>query len=209
MRGLFLHKTPQLLQAIFPNFWWRKSRLEKTVYLTFDDGPVPEATPLILKCLREYGAKATFFCVGANIVKNPKIFHQLIKEGHRVGNHTHHHLNGWKTDTDDFIAELEAIAPTYVTIDEDGKKGCTIETTPIVSSESGTLAMSILSNDEVEFVKLMTTMTNLGTYEEIFADAEKDALYKLVYPYDVPLNYIDEDGAEVSYMRPKKIGEFA
>ena len=106
MKGLFLHKTPQLLQAIFPNFWWRKSRLEKTVYLTFDDGPVPEATPLILKCLREYGAKATFFCVGENIVKNPKIFHQLIEEEHGVGNHTHHHLNGWETDTDDFINDI-------------------------------------------------------------------------------------------------------
>lgn len=106
MKGLFLHKTPQLLQAIFPKFWWRKSGLEKTVYLTFDDGPVPEATPQILKCLGEYGAKATFFCVGENIVKNPKIFQQLIEEEHGVGNHTHHHLNGWKTDTDDFINDI-------------------------------------------------------------------------------------------------------
>ena len=54
----------------------------------------------------EYGAKATFFCVGENIVKNPKIFQQLIEEGHGVGNHTHHHLNGWKTDTDDFINDI-------------------------------------------------------------------------------------------------------
>jgi len=106
VRGLFLHKTPQWLQAIFPKFSWRRSGIEKTVHLTFDDGPVPEATPLVLECLRTYGAKATFFCVGENIAKHPKIFDQLIKEGHGVGNHTHHHLNGWQTETNAFLQDI-------------------------------------------------------------------------------------------------------
>ena len=89
-----------------PNFTWRKSRRYKTIYLTFDDGPVPEATPKVLEQLGYYGAKATFFCVGDNITKYPEVFQEILKEGHSVGNHTHHHLNGWQTSTQAFLKDV-------------------------------------------------------------------------------------------------------
>jgi peptidoglycan/xylan/chitin deacetylase (PgdA/CDA1 family) len=70
---------------------------EKEIWLTFDDGPVPEITPAILDILAERNVKATFFCVGHNVAKHPEIFEQVQKAGHAIGNHTYHHLNGWKT----------------------------------------------------------------------------------------------------------------
>ncbi|WP_289022554.1 polysaccharide deacetylase family protein [uncultured Salegentibacter sp.] len=98
----FLIKYPFLLRKLYPN---RLTRLEaeKTIYLSFDDGPIPEITPWVLHTLEQYHAKATFFCIGDNIRKNPKIFQQILKGGHRVGNHTFNHLNGWKTKTDAYV----------------------------------------------------------------------------------------------------------
>lgn len=113
-------------------------------------------------------------------------------------------------DTKIFMDELEQLAPSYIVIDEEsGKKSCTIQTTPIVKSEHGTLAMSILTDDELVFIQSLTTIQSLGTYDELFADEEAHAIYKSVYPYDVALSYVDMDGNTVEYYRPKKIGEFA
>ncbi len=85
---------------------WRASFLDKTLYLTFDDGPIPEVTPWVLQQLKEYNAKATFFCVGKNVLQYPNIYQQILEEGHRVGNHTFNHLNGWKTDTMDYLENI-------------------------------------------------------------------------------------------------------
>ena len=69
---------------------------ERAVYLTFDDGPIPESTPFLLETLRRYGARATFFVVGDNVRKHPDLYQQLLAEGHSVGNHTYHHLGSFK-----------------------------------------------------------------------------------------------------------------
>ena len=119
------------------------------------------------------------------------------------------HVITYVTNTEDFLVELETIAPTYINRDEDGNVTTAIQTTPIVKSENGTLALSILTDDEIAFIGTMTTIESLGTYEEMFANPEALAKYKSVYPYDVPIAYIDEDGVERSYMRPEKIGVFA
>lgn len=95
---MFLHKTNFLMRALYPDFIWRKSLLEKKIYLTFDDGPIPEITEFVLETLAKYQAKATFFCIGDNIRKHPLIFQKLINEGHAIGNHTFNHLKGWVTD---------------------------------------------------------------------------------------------------------------
>ncbi len=109
-----------------------------------------------------------------------------------------------------FIEELEAMAPSYVIVDEDtGNKSWTIQHTPLVKNENGSLALSILSDEELMFINGMTTITNLGTYEELFANEANHLLYKSVYPYDVPLSYMDENGVAIEYFRPQKIGEFA
>jgi len=88
------------------HFLYKLETKEKVVYLTFDDGPIPEITPDILKILRERDCKATFFCVGDNIRKHPAILEKILHEGHSVGNHTFHHLNGWKTNTRNYVEEV-------------------------------------------------------------------------------------------------------
>ena len=81
--------------------------LEKKIYLTFDDGPVPIVTPWVLTLLKQSNIKATFFCVGANVTKNPEIYKQIIEAGHSVGNHTFNHLNGWNSDTNKYIENVK------------------------------------------------------------------------------------------------------
>ena len=101
---MYLIKTPILLKKLYPkNLLWNKPRADKVIYLTFDDGPIPIVTPWVLKTLKTFDAKATFFCIGENISKNPDIFNQLKAEGHAIGNHTFNHLNGWKTDDEAYI----------------------------------------------------------------------------------------------------------
>lgn len=95
---MYLIKTPQFIQSLFPNFVWKIPTSEKKMYLTFDDGPIPEVTPWVLETLKEYNAKATFFCVGDNVLKHPEVFQQVLDEGHTVGNHTFNHLNGWSSE---------------------------------------------------------------------------------------------------------------
>ncbi len=79
---------------------------EKKIYLTFDDGPIPEVTPWVLNLLKQENIKATFFCVGDNVAKNPEIYNQIIEQGHTLGNHTFNHLNGWNTDTNKYIENV-------------------------------------------------------------------------------------------------------
>lgn len=105
---MYLHFTPLLVQWLFPRFTWRReSSAGKTIYLTFDDGPVPEVTPWVLKVLKGFNAKATFFCVGDNVRKYPQILEQILEEGHQVGNHTYNHLNGSKTAMAEYLQNVE------------------------------------------------------------------------------------------------------
>ena len=93
-----------ILQRLYP---CGKCRVGKAVYLTFDDGPIPEVTPKVLAILDRYGVKATFFMVGENIDKHPDVFEQVIKAGHEIGNHTYNHVKGWKYSTADYIANVQ------------------------------------------------------------------------------------------------------
>lgn len=101
-------KAPWILSKLLYSrlIWKIPATQEPCVYLTFDDGPHPTATPFVLEQLRKYDAKATFFCIGKNVVEHTHIYNQLLVEGHTVGNHTHNHLNGWQTSTDDYINNI-------------------------------------------------------------------------------------------------------
>ena len=85
------------------NLIWNKDSTEKFVYLTFDDGPIPNVTTFVLNTLKSFNVKATFFCIGDNISKHPEVFEQIKAEGHAVGNHTYNHLKGWNTDDKTYL----------------------------------------------------------------------------------------------------------
>jgi peptidoglycan-N-acetylglucosamine deacetylase len=93
-----IHRTPFFLPLLYPkHLEWRVPTTQADLFLTFDDGPVPGPTEFVLETLQTFGAKATFFCIGDNIRKHPEVFQRIAKDGHRVGNHTFNHLNGWRT----------------------------------------------------------------------------------------------------------------
>lgn len=107
---MYLVKTPWLIKKWYSNFIWNFNTIEKTIYLTFDDGPHPTITPKVLSILNQFNAKATFFCIGKNVTLYPNVFEQIINAGHTIGNHTEHHLNGWKTADETYIKSIDEAA---------------------------------------------------------------------------------------------------
>ena len=95
--------VPRWLRMLYPNRTWSLPVDEKILYLSFDDGPHPTITPRVLALLKQYNAKATFFCVGNNVEKYPTVFNSIQAEGHSLGNHSFHHLNGWKSDNQIYL----------------------------------------------------------------------------------------------------------
>lgn len=107
---LYLKKTPWIFKKLFPERVWKIKTVEKNLYFTFDDGPHPEATLFVLDELKKFDAKATFFCIGKNVKENFSVYKRIIEEGHKTGNHTFHHLNGWKTDDKKYIEDISEAA---------------------------------------------------------------------------------------------------
>ena len=103
---MYLVKSPLLLKWYYPSLLWNMPRNEKVIYLTFDDGPIPNVTDFVLKTLKTFNAKATFFCIGDNIQKHPNVFERIKSEGHAIGNHTFNHLKGWKTDDKIYVENV-------------------------------------------------------------------------------------------------------
>ena len=103
-------KPATLLSLFFRGLTWTIPNDNNEVYLTFDDGPIPEVTPWVLDVLKEKNVKATFFCVGDNVAKNPDIYQRILSEGHTVGNHTYHHVSGWKMKNEDYKIEVDKAA---------------------------------------------------------------------------------------------------
>lgn len=96
-------KTNRFIKWIFPKYIWDIKNAGNKIYLTFDDGPIPEITEWVLDILNKYEVKATFFCIGDNIEKHPEIFQKVIQNGHSIGNHTFNHLKGWNFSTEEYI----------------------------------------------------------------------------------------------------------
>jgi peptidoglycan-N-acetylglucosamine deacetylase len=103
----FFVKTGKLLHRFFPQYEWKIQTKEPVIYLTFDDGPTPEITHWVLDTLKQFDAKATFFCIGQNLQLYPDITHKVLEEGHAIGNHTFRHENGWKTSTEIYVESAE------------------------------------------------------------------------------------------------------
>lgn len=108
---LYIATTPWWLRMLFPSkLTWRIPTKEKILYLTFDDGPNALATPFVLDELKKYNAKATFFCIGNNVQQEPELYKRLFLEGHRIGNHTHDHLNGFHTKDEVWLNNIKEAA---------------------------------------------------------------------------------------------------
>jgi len=105
--NLYFIKTPKPITSFYKKYIWHVQTNKKEIYLTFDDGPTPKVTEFVLDTLKQFEAKATFFCIGKNIKNNSKLFNRIIEENHTIGNHTNNHLNGWKTKTDDYLENVE------------------------------------------------------------------------------------------------------
>lgn len=104
---MFIEQPPELVRKLYPSAVWRMNPEEKAVYLTFDDGPIPEITPWVLDQLDKYNIKATFFMVGDNIRKHPEEFKMVKERGHRIGNHTFNHIRGFEYTAEDYLANTE------------------------------------------------------------------------------------------------------
>ncbi|GAB2772766.1 polysaccharide deacetylase family protein [Rhabdobacter roseus] len=104
---MFLHYSPFWLKLLYSSYLWRVPTQEKKLYLTFDDGPIPDVTEFVLDTLQQFKAHATFFCIGDNVRKYPAIFEKILQGRHSVGNHTYNHLNGWKTNDETYLANID------------------------------------------------------------------------------------------------------
>ncbi len=106
----YLIKTPWILQKFYPDCLWNVRTTNKTLFLTFDAGPHPQVTPFVLDQLSKYDAKATFFCIGKNVKEHFDVYKKIISEGHKVGNHTYNHTNGWKTTDKKYLEDVRQAA---------------------------------------------------------------------------------------------------
>lgn len=100
-------RLPGFVTSLFADAIWRLDKTRQVVYLTFDDGPIPEVTPWVLDVLRTEGIKATFFCVGENVMRYPDVYQRILDEGHSVGNHTYNHWQGLKKSNRDYLRNIE------------------------------------------------------------------------------------------------------
>ena len=110
---MFIEQPPQFIRQLYPRACWRMNASERAVYLTFDDGPIPEVTPWVLDVLDRYHIKATFFMVGDNVRKHPDEYKMVVERGHRIGNHSFNHLKGFKETTKHYLNNIDK-ADTYL-----------------------------------------------------------------------------------------------
>jgi len=112
---MLLSHPPKFIKRIFPSLIWRIETKKQELFLTFDDGPTPGVTDVVLDKLKAANVNATFFCLGKNIIEHPTLFQRILDEGHSVGNHTFHHKNGWKSPTFDFLNDVKLFNNVYQT----------------------------------------------------------------------------------------------
>jgi peptidoglycan-N-acetylglucosamine deacetylase len=205
MRNYFI-KTPWIFKKLWPSYLWSIDTNEKIIYLTFDDGPHPIATPFVLDKLKKYNAKATFFCIGKNVMAYPDIYKKILKEGHRVGNHTQGHLNGWKTDTDSYLADV-AEAAKYIDSNLFRPPYGRIKSTQAKKMKDCTIVMwDVLSGDFDESLSKEKCLSNVITGHTkpgsiiVFHDSQK-AFPRLSYALPATLDFFAKSGYTFNSIR--------
>lgn len=206
---MFFVKPPYLAgKLLFPLMKWRFPNNDKCIYLTFDDGPEPEVTPWVLEQLKEFNAKATFFCVGKNVSTCQDIYSSILKNGHSVGNHTFNHFNGWKTPTPDYLKNIDKCAelidsslfrPPYGRLKP-------AQYAQLVNKYS-IIMWDVLSGDYSEKVSKEQCLENVIKHTKagsivVFHDSVK-AKISLKYALPEVLKYFTEKGFEFRAITPK------
>lgn len=118
---MFFHRTPWLVQKLYPSLVWSVPTNEKVIHITFDDGPIPDLTEFILETLKKYDAKGTFFCVGDNLRKHSEIAKRALNEGHKLANHTFNHLSGWSVDDEQYLDNIKECEKHLAELKENSK----------------------------------------------------------------------------------------
>ena len=199
---MYFVKPPWLVKKFYPDCVWDIKSSEKNIYLTFDDGPHPTITGFVLDELKKYDAKATFFCIGKNVLAYQDVYQRIISEGHAIGNHTYDHLNGWKTDDDAYqknIMEASRVIksilfrPPYGRITRSQLKK--LRSAPV---KLKIIMWSVLSGDFDRKITGEKCYSNVITNTTpgsiiVFHDSEK-AYDRLVYSLPLVLEYLSKKG---------------
>jgi peptidoglycan/xylan/chitin deacetylase (PgdA/CDA1 family) len=201
--------SPWWFKMLWPSYVWDVETNTKSLYLTFDDGPHPEATPFVLDQLAKYNAKASFFCIGKNVTANQDLYQRIIAEGHAVGNHTNNHLNGWKTDTNIYLSDIDdarnsidskLFRPPYGRIKKSQAKK--------IQEHSSVIMWSVLSGDFDESIDGKKCLENVMRHAKsgsiiVFHDSEK-AFPRLKYALPLLLKKFSEQGFVFNKIGDKK-----
>ena len=195
-------KTPWVLKKLYPQCTWEVKTAQKEIYLTFDDGPNPQATPFVLQELKKYNAKATFFCVGKNVKDFFEMYKQMISDGHKPGNHTYNHLNGWKTADKTYLDDIRQAAdiidsdlfrPPYGKITRFQLKALQGK-----NFNLNTIMWNVLSGDFDEKVTgencYLNVVNNAGPGSIVIFHDSLKALPRLQYALPATLDYFTQKG---------------
>ncbi|RVT98204.1 polysaccharide deacetylase family protein [Mucilaginibacter limnophilus] len=199
---MYLVKTPWWLKMLYPTLTWDVPATNKRIYLTFDDGPIPIVTPFVLNILKQYHAKATFFCIGNNVENHQDIFNEVKNAGHAIGNHTYNHLRGWNTDDDiytenyfktDKLLDTPLFRPPYGRI-----KRSQIKQLKAARPDINIIMWSVLSGDFDMTLKPELCLKNVMKYTKpgsivVFHDSKK-AFNRLEYVLPRALGLWEAEG---------------
>ena len=180
---------------------------EKKIYLTFDDGPHPAATTFVLNELKKYNAKATFFCIGKNVAEQQELYKKILNDGHRVGNHTQNHLNGWKVSDEEYFKNINEAAkhidsdlfrPPYGRVSQ-------FQIAALIKQKMKIIMWDVLSGDFDKKINAATCTSNvvknaINGSIIVFHDSEK-AFEKLKVSLPETLNYFSRFGYSFEVIR--------
>lgn len=199
---MYFVSAPKLLRAYYPSLVWQINAQEKELYLTFDDGPHPTVTPFVLDTLKQYDAKATFFCIGNNVDRNKEVFERIIAEGNSVGNHTQSHMNGWKNSDYYYVKNIavasERIASTLFRPPYGRIKKSQIKSLQMPDSYLKIIMWSVLSGDFDTNITGEKCLRNVLRNSKkgsiiVFHDSEK-AFDRLKYALPKTLEHFSKQG---------------